>query len=95
MLLIHCPHCGPRAEIEFRYGGQAHIVRPLQPADLDDDAWADYLYTRDNRRGPQAERWRHIHGCGRFFNAIRDTVTDRFETTYAVGTPRPNVPGGA
>ena len=28
MLLIDCPHCGPRAEIEFRYGGEAHMVRP-------------------------------------------------------------------
>jgi len=85
MLLIDCPHCGPRAEVEFRYGGQAHIVRPEQPADLDDEAWAEHLYMRDNRRGLQAERWYHIHGCGRFFNALRHTVTDVFEATYTVG----------
>ncbi|MGZ8625813.1 MAG: sarcosine oxidase subunit delta, partial [Actinomycetota bacterium] len=24
MLLIPCPWCGPRDEVEFRYGGQAH-----------------------------------------------------------------------
>ena len=28
MLLLTCPLCGPRAEIEFRYGGQTHIERP-------------------------------------------------------------------
>ncbi|HLS32032.1 MAG TPA: sarcosine oxidase subunit delta, partial [Brevibacterium sp.] len=22
MLLIDCPHCGPRDEVEFHYGGQ-------------------------------------------------------------------------
>ena len=25
MLLIDCPHCGPRNEVEFRYGGEAHV----------------------------------------------------------------------
>ncbi|NNM62319.1 MAG: sarcosine oxidase subunit delta, partial [Steroidobacteraceae bacterium] len=28
MLLIPCPYCGKRPEIEFTYGGQAHLVRP-------------------------------------------------------------------
>jgi sarcosine oxidase subunit delta len=36
-----------------------------------------------------AERWRHINGCGRFFNALRDTVSDRFLTTYKAGEARP------
>ncbi len=31
MLLIHCPYCGERPEIEFSYGGQAHLARPAQP----------------------------------------------------------------
>jgi len=31
MLLIDCPHCGPRDEIEFRYGGQAGIAYPDTP----------------------------------------------------------------
>ena len=51
--------------------------------------WADYLYRRDNTRGVHAERWRHTHGCGRFFNALRDTTTDFFLSTYEVGEPRP------
>ena len=47
---------------------------------------------RDNTRGVHAERWRHAHGCGRFFNALRDTTTDFFLATYKVGEPRPAVP---
>ena len=85
MLLIDCPYCGTRPEIEFGYGGQAHIARPPQPAELGDQQWADYLYLRSNPRGPHAERWRHVHGCGRFFNAVRDTTTDQFSVTYRIG----------
>jgi sarcosine oxidase subunit delta len=89
MLLIRCPYCGPRPEIEFSYGGQAHIARPARPAELSDQQWAEYLYIRDNPRGPHAERWRHSHGCGRFFNALRDTVTDRIDATYRIGEAPP------
>ncbi|HTB27852.1 MAG TPA: sarcosine oxidase subunit delta [Steroidobacteraceae bacterium] len=90
MLLIHCPYCGERPELEFAYGGQAHIARPARPQDLDDQAWTDFLYMRDNTKGVHAERWRHSHGCGRFFNALRDTTTDHFLATYRTGEPRPN-----
>jgi sarcosine oxidase subunit delta len=89
MLLIPCPFCGPRPELEFRYGGQAHIARPGNPAALDDHEWAEFLYLRDNTKGVHAERWRHIHGCARFFNMLRDTTTDRILTTYKTGEPRP------
>ncbi len=78
MLLIPCPHCGNRPESEFHYGGEAHIARPHDPAALDDAAWAEFLYARSNPRGVHAERWRHLHGCGRFFNLRRDTRSDRF-----------------
>jgi sarcosine oxidase, subunit delta len=91
MLLIACPYCGERPEVEFAYGGQAHLVRPRAPSELTDEQWADYLYRRDNAKGVHAERWRHTHGCGRFFNALRDTTTDRFLATYRVGEPRPTV----
>ena len=88
MLLIRCPHCGPRPEIEFRYGGEAHVRR--DPA-VADDAWADFLYFRSNPKGLHVERWRHVHGCARFFNAVRDTATDRILLTYAAGEPRPEL----
>ena len=89
MLLIHCPYCDQqRAEIEFAYAGEAHIARPLDPAAMSDEDWARYLFIRSNPRGRHHERWRHIHGCGRFFNAVRDTATDKFEVTYKAGEPR-------
>jgi sarcosine oxidase subunit delta len=89
MLRIACPYCGPRAEIEFRNGGQAHVVRPADPMALDDEAWAGFLYLRANPRGRHAERWLHAHGCGRWFNAIRDTVSDRVIATYPAGEGPP------
>jgi sarcosine oxidase subunit delta len=89
MLLIACPWCGARPENEFHYGGEAHIARPHDPSALDDAAWADFLYMRSNPKGRHAERWRHIHGCGRFFNCVRDTVSDRVIATYKPGESPP------
>ena len=91
MLLIACPYCGDRPEIEFAYGGEAHLARPADPSALTDEQWADYLYLRSNPKGTYAERWRHSNGCGRFFNAVRDTVSDFFVTTYKSGEARPDV----
>ena len=36
MLLIRCPWCGERDEVEFRYGGAAHVSYPADPEQLDD-----------------------------------------------------------
>ncbi len=91
MLLIPCPYCGERPEIEFSYGGQAHVARPAEPGLMSDEEWSAYLVVRDNVKGLHSERWRHAHGCARFFNAVRDTTTDEILATYEVGAPRPNV----
>jgi sarcosine oxidase, subunit delta len=91
MLLIKCPFCGDRPEIEFRYAGEAHIARPTDPDTLDDEEWAAYLYERSNPSGAHAERWHHIYGCRRFFNAIRNTLSDMFIATYEAGEIRPNL----
>lgn len=92
MLLIRCPYCNQLLpELEFAYAGEAHIDRPVDPSVLSDDDWRDYLFIRNNRRGIHFERWRHVHGCGRFFNAVRDTVSDKFLLTYKVGAPRPDI----
>ena len=75
MLLIDCPWCGPRSEIEFRCGGQALLCRP-QPFDqISDLAWGNYLYMRANPRGVHLERWIHYFGCGQWFHVERHTVT--------------------
>jgi sarcosine oxidase subunit delta len=89
MILIHCPYCDEtRPEIEFANAGEAHIARPADPSGHDDAQWETFLFVRCNPRGRHHERWRHIHGCGRFFNAVRDTVTDKFETSYKAGEAR-------
>ena len=91
MLLIQCPYCGSeRPELEFRYGGQAHIARALEPSTLTDEEWSQFKYVRGNPKGLHAERWRHM-GCGRFFNAVRHTVTDKFVTTYKSGDSMPDL----
>ncbi len=94
MLLIDCPYCGmARPEIEFAYGGEAHIARPADPSALSDEEWAEFLYFRSNPKGVLAERWRHAHGCGRFFNCLRDTLSDKILATYKAGEPRPDMAG--
>ena len=90
MLVIDCSFCGTRPEIEFRYAGEAHIARPADPASLDDQTWSTFLYERSNPAGNHAERWHHVHGCRRFFNAVRNTVTDKFSATYPAGAARPD-----
>ncbi|MGS4944038.1 sarcosine oxidase subunit delta [Meridianimarinicoccus sp. RP-17] len=92
MLLIHCPCCDETLpEMEFAYAGEAHVARPADPSAVSDAEWEAFLFIRTNVKGPHFERWRHIHGCGRFFNAVRDTVSDRFLTTYPAGAPRPDL----
>ena len=75
MLLIRCPWCGDRDETEFSYGGQAEIAYPADPGALDDGQWAQYLFVRDNPKGAFRERWVHTHGCRRWFEVTRDTLT--------------------
>jgi len=92
MLLIPCPHCGPRDEAEFSYGGEAHIERPKDPEALTDAQWADYLFMKSNAKGVFLERWLHAHGCRRWFNAARDTVSYEILATYPMGAQPPKLP---
>ena len=89
MLLIRCPWCGDRDEIEFRYGGQAHIAYPTDTEAVDDAEWAELLFLRDNPKGAWAELWAHAAGCRRWFNVVRDTATYRIASTYRIGVERP------
>lgn len=73
MLLIQCPWCGERTHTEFTYGGDAHVTRPA--ADAADHAWVDYVYFRENQRGPHAEYWHHVQGCRQWLRVVRDTMT--------------------
>ena len=91
MLQIVCPWCGPRDEREFACGGEAHIARPADPAALDDRAWADYVFMRKNPKGVHFERWHHSHGCRRWFNVARSTVTHEIRAVYRMGEAPPVV----
>ncbi|HZO97588.1 MAG TPA: sarcosine oxidase subunit delta [Gaiellaceae bacterium] len=75
MLRVPCPWCGERDEVEFSYGGQAGVRYPADPAALSDEEWAEFLFYRDNPKGRFVERWVHTHGCRRFLELERDTLT--------------------
>ena len=82
MLLIPCPCCGLRAQIEFTYGGDATIKLP--EADASEAAWAEYVYLRDNPAGPHDELWHHSAGCRQWIRVRRDTLTHEI-----LGSARP------
>jgi sarcosine oxidase subunit delta len=84
MLLIPCPHCGPRDEGEFDYGGP---LRPLPPMDWSTDAtgWHRALHLPSNPRGPIRELWYHRSGCEAWVEVTRDTVTHDISDTRPTG----------
>ena len=87
MILIACPHCGPRAHIEFTYGGDATVVRP-DPASASSKEWLDHIYLRDNPRGPHLEWWQHSSGCRAWIKVRRDTASHEVQGAWpADGEP--------
>jgi heterotetrameric sarcosine oxidase delta subunit len=73
MMLIPCPYCGPRDVTEFAYGGDGNARQPRGDAALSE--WSDYVYLRDNPRGPHTELWQHSAGCRRWIRVRRNTLT--------------------
>ncbi len=94
MLRIPCPWCGLRDQNEFRFGGEAQVARPAEPAAVSDQQWVEYLYYRDNPKGLHQERWLHSFGCRRWFNLKRNTVTHEIIEAYAMGAA-PLIPAAA
>ena len=86
MFLINCPYCGERDQAEFSCGGEAHISRPDYSISLTDKEWSEYLFLRSNPKGIFVERWVHSHGCRRWFNLVRDTVTNEIFEIYLIGS---------
>ena len=86
MLNIKCPNCGYRDESEFSCGGEAHIIRPGYEVSLSDKDWAEYLFMRYNPKGNFTERWFHAHGCRKWFNIVRNTVTNEIFEIYPTGS---------
>lgn len=87
MLLIPCPWCGPRAQLEFTYGGDATVERPAPDAPEAD--WVAFVYLRDNPAGPHDELWFHGVGCRQWFRLRRDTRTHDILASAPPGAPLP------
>ena len=88
MLTLTCPYCGVSGEeTEFHAGGEAHLKR-FGPGSSDED-FEGYLFVRENQKGVHFERWRHVYGCGKWFLAVRDTVSLEVYGTYPAQTTEP------
>ena len=85
MLLIECPHCGPRNSNEFTFQGEPS-ARPAPDGDV--AGWRRYLYMKDNVAGIETEQWFHVSGCSRFLVAERDTTSNEIISVRDAGTPR-------
>jgi sarcosine oxidase, subunit delta len=77
MKILTCPLNGPRNIAEFTYGGE---IRQM-PHGATDEAWADYVWGRENKAGVIREWWLH-HPSGTWFIAERDTTNDTVLRTY-------------
>lgn len=77
MLLIDCPHCGPRAHAEFTYERTRDSVVTL---DMPPEAAMRTLYERENPRGWDEELWRHSYGCRQWL------VIRRHRTMHAIAS---------
>lgn len=82
MLDIACPYCGKRAQTEFTYAGDAGPQRPDPNAGTERD-WFEFVYLRDNPRGPHDELWHHSAGCRRHIKVRRDVATHEIIATGA------------
>ena len=76
MLLVPCPHCGPRSSADLTLVGESE-PRP-DPAATTPAEWRSYLYEEHNPAGWTRETWHCRLGCGRFFVAERHRAENRF-----------------
>jgi heterotetrameric sarcosine oxidase delta subunit len=81
VLVIICPHCGPRNSDEYSFQGEI-VPRPDVTSDAGE--WRRYLYVKENAAGWQKERWFHVSGCRRFLNIERDNVTNEIRSVTDV-----------
>ncbi len=86
MILIPCPHCGPRNASEFAWKGE-HRPRP-DPARASPAEWRSYLYHRANPCGWTTEVWFHRAGCRRYVTVERHTLTNEVRRAVPAGGER-------
>ena len=79
MKVLTCPINGPRPLQEFQYGGELRVMP--DPDQVDDAAWADYVFHRSGEPGIKREWWYHI-ASGTWFIAERDNRSDEILRTY-------------
>jgi sarcosine oxidase subunit delta len=79
MKIMHCPLNGPRNITEFAYGGEVKAMPDSGVAT--DEAWAEYLFMEENRKGVVKEWWLHIPSSY-WFIAERDAGADTILRTY-------------
>jgi sarcosine oxidase, subunit delta len=85
MKVIDCPIIGERPLQEFAYGGQVRTF--VDPEQLSDEQWTDYLFNRQGGPGIVLEWWHHLPS-GTWFVAERDNVADEIIRTYLYGAGR-------
>jgi len=85
MLLIDCPHCGPRAQEEFAYERTTDAVVRFDDAA---EQVVTTLYSRENPRGVSEEIWRHTYGCRGWMLIRRHRVSHAIEWVRPLG-PEP------
>ncbi len=49
------------------------------------------MFIRSNLKGVFLERWVHSHGCRRWFNVARDTVSYEILAVYETGARPPKL----
>ena len=49
------------------------------------------FFFRSNHKGIYFERWVHSHGCKKWFNAVRDTSTDKVLKVYEIKDEKPSL----
>lgn len=82
MLVIICPHCGPRNSDEFTYQGEV-TPRP-DVTTTEPTEWRTYLYMKSNEQGWVRERWFHGSGCRRFLMVERHTSSNEIRKVEVV-----------
>lgn len=70
-MIVKCPFCGDRDSSEFYMRGEAAPPRPCY--EQGEQAFADYVYWRENAAGPQEEHWYHSAACRNWLIVTRDT----------------------
>jgi heterotetrameric sarcosine oxidase delta subunit len=85
VILIPCPHCGPRNSSEFAWTGErSPRPRPGEAATTP-ARWRAYLYERENPAGWTTETWYHRFGCRRYLVVERHAVSNEIRRCEPAG----------